>query len=511
MALREEHEPEGPGGPGEPGGAPPSVAAPSAAPAPIVDPAAIRPIIIGILLAMFLSALEQTIVAPALPTIGRALGGAENLSWVVTAYLLSATAVTPLFGKLSDIYGRRTIMRATVILFVVGSVACALAPNMETLILARALQGLGGGGILPIAQTIVADILSPRERPRYQSYSAVMFMGASALGPLLGGVLTDWLHWSSIFWINLPLGVVALVASDRALRLLPRHDRPHRLDLLGALVMVAAALALMLAMTWAGVRYAWTSPQILALIGGSAILWALFALRLVSAREPFIPLAMLADPLVAALTAAGFFSIGAAVGLSIVSPLYLDLVLGLSASGSGTALIFFMIGTVVGAVVTGRSLARLVRYKFVPVVGLLVGIAALACLAFDPAAYSVVGASALFFVCGAGVGTMYPVTTVLIQNAVPLHQLGTATGMLNFFRLLGGAIIVALFGAIVLGAVDARGGMAALDSLQGRAGADFSAAFRWVFVAAAFCLAIALAFVLPVEERPLRGPGPRAR
>src|SRR6202795_1716452 len=171
-----------------------------------LDHAAVRAIVAGIMLAMFLSALEQTIVAPALPAIGKSLGGIDDLSWVVTAYLLAATATTPLFGKLSDIYGRRAIMLAAIVIFVAGSVACALAPTIWVLILARALQGIGGGGLLPIAQTIIADLLSPRERPVVQGRASIMFMSASILGPVLGGLLTDHLHWSFIFWINLPLG-----------------------------------------------------------------------------------------------------------------------------------------------------------------------------------------------------------------------------------------------------------------------------------------------------------------
>src|SRR5215470_3110383 len=210
-----------------------------------LDHALVRQIIVGILLAMFLSALEQTIVAPALPTIGRMLADVENLSFVVTAYLLAVTAVTPLFGKLADIHGRRSVLLVAVAIFILGSIACALAPTMGALIAARALQGIGGGGILPIAQTVIADLLAPRERPMYQSYSAVMFMVASVLGPVLGGLLTDYLHWSLIFWVNVPMGAVALVMTDRALRRLPRYERPHRLDLLGAALMVAAALVLM--------------------------------------------------------------------------------------------------------------------------------------------------------------------------------------------------------------------------------------------------------------------------
>src|SRR5262247_1751909 len=213
----------------------------------LLDQAAAVSIIVGIMLAMFLSALEQSIVAPALPTIGRSLGDVENLSWVITAYLISTTVGTPLFGKLSDIYGRRRMLLIALGLFVAGSIACALAPNMWILILARALQGLGGGGILPLAQTVIADLLSPRERPLIQAYSSTMFMAACILGPVLGGVLTDYVHWSLIFWINLPMGIVALVLTDRALRRLPRNERPHKLDFAGAALMVVATIALLLA------------------------------------------------------------------------------------------------------------------------------------------------------------------------------------------------------------------------------------------------------------------------
>jgi MFS family permease len=481
----------------------------TAEPAAPLDHAMVRQIIGGILLAMFLSALEQTIVAPALSTIGRVLGDVESLSFVVTAYLLAATAVTPLFGKFADIHGRRVALLVAVAIFIVGSVACALAPTMWTLVAARALQGIGGGGILPIAQTIIADLLSPRERPLYQSYSAVMFMAASVLGPVLGGLLTDYVHWSLIFWINVPLGAVALVMTDRALRRLPRNDRPHRLDYLGAALMVAAALVLMLALAWGGRRYAWASPEILAMLSSSAVLWVLFALRLAHAPEPFIPLPMLRDPLVSAIIATAFFSIGTVIGLTIIVPLYLGLVLGLNASQSSLALIALVAGTTAGSVVAGRLLVRLAHYKLVPIVGMLIAMAALAVLAIDPAGVSLAGVCVLFTFVGLGVGPMYPVTTVVIQNVVVPHQFGTATGTLNFFRQLGGAIVVAIFGAIVLGALGSAGDAAALDMLAGinRAGVDFAAVFRWVFIAATVFLGLACLAMMLVEERPLRGRG----
>jgi EmrB/QacA subfamily drug resistance transporter len=479
-----------------------------------VDQATVRAIIVGIMLAMFLSALEQTIVAPALPTIGRSLADVENLSWVVTAYLLSTTLATALFGKLSDIYGRRALMLVSVSVFVLGSVACALAPTLWTLVAARALQGLGGGGILPLAQTVIADILSPRERPMVQSYSSVMFMSASILGPVLGGFLTDYVHWSMIFWINLPLGAAALLMTNRALRWLPRHERPHRLDILGAALMVAAAVALLLALSWGGSHYDWGSAPILGLIGLSALLWLLFGWRLMTAPEPFIPLSMVREPVVGAIVTAGFFGIGTIIGLAIFMPLYIELVLGRSASAAGLVLIAFMGGATIGSLMAGRLLSRLERYKRVPMVGLPLGIAVLAVFASWPDRFSTAGVAALLAVGGVGMGTMYPTTTVLIQNAVLPHQLGIATGTLNFFRQLGGAIVVAVFGAIVLGGFDIRAAAVVLQRLSDAdvATADFAMLFRWVFIAAAGFLAAAFLAVLCIVERPLRGPsaGPQS-
>jgi MFS family permease len=482
------------------------------------DPAAVRSIIAGIMLAMFLSALEQTIVAPALPTIGARLGDIDALSWVAGAYLLGATAATPLFGKLSDIYGRRSILLTGVGIFIAGSVACALAPKMWALIAARAVQGIGGGGILPISQAIIADLVSPKERARYQSQAAVMFLGASVAGPLIGGVLTDHLHWSLIFWINLPMGALALVMSYRVLTRLPRNERPHALDWLGAGLMVAAALALMLAMTWGGVRYPWTSWPIATLIGGSALLWLLFAWRIVTAAEPFVPLMVLSDRTVTGTVVAAFFSIGAISGLSFFMPLYLELSLRTTALSSGIALIALMGGTTLGALAASTALARYRRYKRFPVAGLGIAIAALAVLAANlhpPFAAIVL----LLMLTGSGIGPMYPVTTILIQNAVLRHQIGIATGTLNFFRLLGGTIVVAGFGAIVL--ASDIGGLASLGALShspvtpGALPPPGGAAsvFAWVFAAAAGCLTASLAALLMVEERPLRGPdstGPKA-
>jgi EmrB/QacA subfamily drug resistance transporter len=483
-------------------GATTELASPLTAP---LDHAAVRAIVAGIMLAMFLSALEQTIVAPALPAIGRSLGGIDELSWVVTAYLLAVTATTPLFGKLSDIYGRRVVLLWAIGIFISGSIACALAPTIWILVFARGLQGIGGGGLLPIAQTIIADLLSPQERPVVQGRTSIMFMSASILGPVLGGLFTDQLHWSLIFWINLPLGAVALIMSERALRHLPRNERPHQLDVIGAILMVAAGLSLMLALAWGGTHYPWSSPLIVSLLAGSTGLWGLFAARLLTAREPFIPLTILRDRVTSTITCAAFFGVGTIIGITIYTPLYCETVLGLSASSSGLALIAFMAGTVVGSLTAARLMVRLSHYMRVPLSGLLFAVVALGVLAADPVNQSIARLVFLLFVLGCGVGPMYPMSTIVMQNAVKPHQLGTATGTLNFFRTLGGAIIVAVFGAIVLGSGGDGAGITTLERLAA-AHSDLVPAFRWVFIAAVICLSIAFGSLLAVEERPLHGP-----
>jgi MFS family permease len=308
------------------------------------------------------------------------------------------------------------------------------------------------------------------------------------------------------------MGLVALAMTDRALRRLPRYERPHRLDLLGAGLMVAAALVLMVALAWGGHRLAWTSPWLIAMIAASALLWGAFALRLARAPEPFIPPALLGDRVVRAIVVTAFFAIGTVIGLTIMTPLYLGLVLGVNASASSLALIGFVVGTTVGSVIAGRLLARFERYKWVPVIGLVIAVVSILPLAIDPAGVSLAGVCVLLTIAGTGVGPMYPVTTVVIQNVVAPHHTGTATGTLNFFRQLGGAFIVAVFGAIVLGALGNAGDAAALETLAGhnRAGVDFAATFRWVFVAAAVFLAIACLAMMAVEERPLRGRGDKS-
>ncbi|MBO0755264.1 MAG: MFS transporter [Bradyrhizobiaceae bacterium] len=480
---------------------PPTEAAPALA---TLDQSAVRKIIIGVLLAMLLAALDQTIVATALPTMSNSLGDVDNLSWVVTAYLLSATATTPLYGKLSDIHGRRTMILIGIGVFIAGSIACAVAPTMWALIIGRALQGLGGGGLVPLAQAVIGDVAPPHERARYQALTGTVFLVATVGGPIVGGFITQYLHWSLIFWINVPLGAMAFAMTHDLLRRLPRHDRPHALDVLGAVLMVGAATILMLALTWGGHRYPWGSPVIVALFVCSLGLWVLFALRQVTAREPFIPVGVMYDGVVRSATAAAFFANGTTVALTIFVALYFQLALGVSASRSGIAIIALQGGATLAAMMTGRLMARVAHYRRIPMFSLGVGIASLSLLALEPTNLPLTLVVVLIVLVGCGIGPMFPTTIVAIQNAVSLHQLGIASSLISFSRSLGGSLIVTAFSAIVLvGAPD--GGPTAVEHLAGQAGSLSVSVFRWVFVAGATCLSAAFGCLMLIEERPLRG------
>ena len=486
-----------------------SLAPAAVAPAPLTR-AEIRLIFYGLMLGGFLSAVNQTIVATALPTMGRELGDFENLAWVVICYLLSATVAAPLYGKLSDIHGRRAMMLSALGLFVVGSAASALAPNMAVLIAARTLQGIGGGGITPLVQTTIADMVTPRERGHYQAYMGVAWMLAGVIGPSLGGVIADHLHWSAIFWLNVPLGLAAAFLTGRAMRRLPRHERPHKLDIPGAVLMAAAATALLLALTSGGTRVPWLSPTIFGLVAAAIALILAFALRLRHTPEPFVPLSVLANPIMRLGTMATSCALGVMTGLMIYLPLYYQVVHSLSATKAGLALIPVVIFTTPGSILSGRAMMYLAHYKLSPYLGLGLTIAALAALVWQPAmplAAAILAAG----IIGFGVGTVFPIATVSIQNSVLRHEVGTATGAMNFFRALASALVVALMGAIVLagfGVTPDRGGAGAELLVDGAHTASMDAAevFRWVFAIALAVSLLALYAILRLEERPLRGP-----
>jgi EmrB/QacA subfamily drug resistance transporter len=456
---------------------------------------------------MFLAALDQTIVATALPTIGRQFQDVSSLSWVITAYLLASTAVAPVFGTLSDIYGRRAMIILALSLFIAGSVLCAMAPNMPILILARGLQGVGGGGIMPIVQTVISDVVTPRERGRYQSYFSAVWVAAGIGGPILGGLFAEHLHWSMIFWINVPLGLGSLALLLPKMSKIPTFHRMRKIDWLGGMLLMASAVVFMLVLTWGGNRYLWLSPTILAMVGASVALTLAFVWHARNTDEPFLPLPLMGGPVVPYAMAAGGCAMGAMLGLTVHMPLYFEVVYHLSASEAGLVLIPLAAVSTVGAAIAGQTMARMKRYKRVAIVGnvfsALMG-AALA-IATPMPLWALLVLQSLFAL---GLGTTFPVSVVSIQNSVTRLQVGTATGAMNFFRVLSASLMVATFSAILLMALGAdisltgeqRGPVNSIPA------ADMVAAFRYVFGAAAALLTGAALFMALMEERPLTGP-----
>ena len=466
-------------------------------------------IIGGLALGMFLGALNQTIVATALPTIGRSFDDFENLSWVIIAYLLTSTVVAPLYGKLSDIYGRRGMMLVALGIFMAGSAASAAAPSMLMLILGRGLQGIGGGGIVPLTQSIIADAVPPRERGYYQAYTGSIWIVAGAAGPVLGGFLAEHLHWSMIFWLNVPLALVAAVLSNRQLKHVPVHERAHKIDLAGAALMMASAVALLLALTWGGTRFPWLSGQILFLFVAAAVLTATFIWWVQRAEEPFLPLAVLNNPIMRAGCCTTACTQGVSIGLTIFVPLYYELVHGLTASDSGLALIPIVMMTTPGSYLSGRAMLYMDRYKWAPILMLSVATISVALLVIHP--LMPVWAVALItgFV-GIGTGSSYPTVTVSIQNAIAHQQIGVAMGAMNFFRALASSFVVAIMGAIMLaelGASPQRGGASSAAFVANASTAsvnELAHAFSHIFAVAALFLALGVVGLLIMEERPLR-------
>ena len=405
---------------------------------------------IGILTAMLLAALDQSIVTPAMPTIGGQLGNPQYLPWIVTAYLLTATAVAPLYGKISDIYGRRRTLYAALTLFLVGSVISAISPDIFVLIGGRAIQGIGGGGLFALSQIIIGDMLPPRERGRYSAWISGMWAVAGIAGPLLGGTLAEW-NWSLIFWLNLPLGGVAMLVINNPLKKLHAVTRAHKLDYIGSLLLVVATALLLLMLNWGGAVYPWTSPQVIGTGVASLVLWIAFGFRLSRAPEPLVSIEVLSSPIVLAGCFAMFMIAGANVGLAVYLPVYGQAWFGLSPATSGYALLGFLLGTTVGATFSGRLTLRVVRVKNISIIGSIVSGLGLIALGLTAAQTSLVVYEALLVIIGLGLGTTFPVTTVSVQNGVDQQHLGVATGMLTFLRSLGAALGVAVLGAIALG------------------------------------------------------------
>jgi EmrB/QacA subfamily drug resistance transporter len=452
-------------------------------------------IVLGVLLPVFMGSLDNTILASALPTIGREFGDLHNLPWLVTAYLIANTAITALYGKISDIHGRRTTLLIAISLYMAGSLVCALAPNMLVLILGRVLHGLGGGGLTSTGMVVLGDIAAPKDRGKYYGYFSATYTTAGACGPALGGAIAEYLHWSVIFWMNLPLGLVAVMLTLTLLRKLPRHDKPHQLDFLGAFLIMTASAAFMLALSMGGVRHPWTSPPILALFAVAFVVGTAFVVRLLTALEPLIPLAILSDREARLAVIMNTFGWGPIVGLHIFLPIYLQNIRGLSPAVAGLSVLVLAVMLNVSAGVTGTILPRREHYKTIPMLGLALACAAVLLLAWRSRDVSLLEFELILTLIGIGFGTLPPLSSTALQNNVSIHSFGAAVATMQFSRNLFATVVVAGFGAIVLAGAGAAGAAPAQYSAEG---------FTRVFVAVAASFAVALFAVVLLKEKPLQ-------
>ena len=493
----------------------------SAASAPAAPAPRVRLIFGALLLVLLLASLDQTIVSTALPTIVGDLGGIQHLSWVVTAYLLASTVVGPLYGKLGDLYGRKRLLQIAILLFLAGSALCGTAQNMTQLIGFRALQGLGGGGLMVTTMAVVGDIIPPRERGRYQGFFGAVFGVSTVIGPLLGGFFVDNLSWRWIFYVNLPLGLAALAVIGAAF-----HTRAgvvhRRVDYLGAAVLAGALSATVLFTSLGGTTYAWSSPEILVMIAAAIVLSVAFPFIERRAAEPILPLELFRNHTFAVTSAIGFIVGLALFGSVTYLPLYLQVVKGHSPTSSGLQMTPMMAGVLVTSILSGNLISRFGRYKPFPVAGtavMTVGLLLLARLAVDTPSWQ---AALFMLVLGMGLGMVMQVLVLAVQNAVDYRMLGVATSGSTLFRQVGGSIGVSVFGAIFAnrlgdelarrlppGAhVPAAANPAAVDRLPPAVHAPFVQAFavslRPVFLTATGIALFAFILTWLLREVPLR-------
>lgn len=447
-----------------------------------------RIVLFGVLLALVLGPLSQNIVSPALPTIALDLGDLRHTHWIVTAYLAAGTAATPIFGKLCDTWGRRRTLALALALFTVGSVGCALAPSLLALVGARLVQGAGGGALNALILTILADIIPPSERGRYQGYTTTVFAVGALSGPAFGGFITQHFHWSAVFWVCGGLGVLAMVLGMTVLRSHPRFERPAPLDGVAALLLIAATATLLLA-----IGAAWPL-SLISLLVASLALWSLLCWRLGCSAHPLVPIHVLSSPIMRTATLAASLSTAVLFVLTTFLPAYFQQSLGLSIGQAGIALSPMILGSVLGSLIAGQSMMRLKRYRRAAEAGLVVSILAAAGLALMATAQpSIVLTEVLLTLVTLGSGTVIPITTFSIQNVMAMHDLGTATSVNNFVRQLVAAVAVPVVAVVVFGG-SARSVAVASDG-----------AYVAMFALIAALLIASLLALWRMEERPLRG------
>ena len=414
--------------------------------APVPQPR-IRLIFLALMLVLLLASLDQTIVSTALPTIVGDLGGIAHLSWVVTAYLLASTVVGPLYGKLGDLYGRKKVLQFAIVVFLIGSALCGASQSMVQLIAFRTLQGIGAGGLMVTTLAVIGDIIPPRERGKYQGYFGGVFGVSTVVGPLLGGFFVDNLSWRWIFYVNLPVGAVALSVIAVAFHAHTAKQR-HAMDYLGALTLAGALTSIILFTSLGGTTWAWGSTQIVGLMVLSILLVPLFVVVEGRASEPILPLSLFRNRTFSVTSAVGFIVGFALFGAVTYLPLYLQVTKGSSPTKSGLQLVPLMGGVLLTSIVSGQLITRWGRYKVFPVMGTAVMAVGMFLLSTLGASSSVWHAAMFALVLGLGLGMVMQVLVLAVQNAVDYSVLGVATSGSTLFRQVGGSIGVALFGTI---------------------------------------------------------------